>query len=112
MIADHVITKKIMSVTKARKVINIVGFAVASFALIAIPHFRTPDVMGVSNTAGTLAGIIGVRLKGQLLEAAKAIDSDLSSPDSWRAVFFIPGLLCILNSVVFLLFSNGKRIFD
>ncbi|GJU40637.1 hypothetical protein Tco_1193594, partial [Tanacetum coccineum] len=39
-------------------------------------------VMGVSNTAGTLAGIIGVRLKGQLLEAAKAIDSDLSSPDS------------------------------
>ena len=91
VIADHVITKKIMSVTKARKVLNTVGFAVASFALIAIPHFRTPDgvvlcsslalgflalgragfavnhmdiapryagiVMGVSNTAGTLAGI-------------------------------------------------------
>lgn len=146
VIADHVITKKIMSVTKARKVLNTVGFAVASFALIAIPHFRTPDgvvlcsslalgflalgragfavnhmdiapryagiVMGVSNTAGTLAGIIGVGLTGQLLEAAKAIDSDLSSPDSWRAVFFIPGLLCILSSVVFLLFSTGERIFD
>nr|XP_043625380.1 probable anion transporter 5 [Erigeron canadensis]XP_043625381.1 probable anion transporter 5 [Erigeron canadensis] len=146
VIADHVITKKIMSVTKARKVLNTVGFVVSSFALIAIPHFRTPDgvvlcsslalgflalgragfavnhmdiapryagiVMGVSNTAGTLAGIIGVGLTGQLLEAAKATDSDLSSPDSWRAVFFIPGLLCILSSVVFLLFSTGERIFD
>ncbi|GKE84439.1 probable anion transporter 5, partial [Tanacetum coccineum] len=88
----------IMSVTKARKVLNTVGLAVASFALIAIPYFRTPDgvvlcsslalgflalgrewfavnhmdiapryagiVMGVSNTAGTLAGIIGVGLMG------------------------------------------------
>ncbi|KAI3719661.1 hypothetical protein L6452_20563 [Arctium lappa] len=146
VIADHVITKKIMSVTKTRKVLNTVGFAVSSFALIAIPHFRTPDgvvlcsslalgflalgragfavnhmdiapryagiVMGVSNTAGTLAGIIGVGLTGQLLEAAKTTDSDLSSPDSWRAVFFIPGLLCILSSLVFLLFSTGERIFD
>ncbi|XP_071735863.1 probable anion transporter 5 [Rutidosis leptorrhynchoides] len=146
VIADHVITKRIMSVTKARKMLNTVGFAVASFALIAIPHFRTPNgvvlcsslalgflalgragfavnhmdiapryagiVMGVSNTAGTLAGIIGVGLTGQLLEAAKVTDSDLSSPDSWRAVFFIPGLLCILSSVVFLLFSTGERIFD
>lgn len=146
VIADHLITKKIMSVTKTRKVLNTVGFVVSSFALIAIPHFKTPDgvvlcsslalgflalgragfavnhmdiapryagiVMGVSNTAGTLAGIIGVGLTGQLLEAAKVTDSDLSSPDSWRAVFFIPGLLCILSSVVFLLFSTGERIFD
>ncbi|XP_076946694.1 putative anion transporter 5 [Bidens hawaiensis] len=146
VIADHVITKRIMSVTLTRKVLNTVGFLVSSFALIAIPHFRTPDgvvlcsslalgflalgragfavnhmdiapryagiVMGVSNTAGTLAGIIGVGLTGQLLEASKATDSDLSSPDSWRMVFFIPGLLCILSSFVFLLFSTGERIFD
>lgn len=146
VIADHVITKRIMSVTKARKVLNTIGFLVSSVALIAIPHFRTPDgvvlcsslalgflalgragfavnhmdiapryagiVMGVSNTAGTLAGIIGVGLTGQILEASKATDSDLSSPDSWRTVFFIPGFLCILSSVVFLLFSTGERIFD
>nr|GEW51176.1 probable anion transporter 5 [Tanacetum cinerariifolium] len=45
-------------------------------------------VMGVSNTAGTLAGIIEVGLTGQLLEAAKAIDFDLSSPDSWQCFIF------------------------
>ncbi|KAI3731800.1 hypothetical protein L1987_62989 [Smallanthus sonchifolius] len=146
VIADHMITKRIMSVTKTRKVLNTIGFLVSSVALIAIPYFRTPDgvvlcsslalgflalgragfavnhmdiapryagiVMGVSNTAGTLAGIIGVGLTGQLLEASKATDSDLSSPDSWRTVFFIPGFLCILSSVVFLLFSTGERIFD
>ncbi|KAI3818462.1 hypothetical protein L1987_12269 [Smallanthus sonchifolius] len=146
VIADHMITKRIMSVTKTRKVLNTIGFLVSSVALIAIPHFRTPDgvvlcsslalgflalgragfavnhmdiapryagiVMGVSNTAGTLAGIIGVGLTGQLLEASKATDLDLSSPDSWRTVFFIPGFLCILSSVVFLLFSTGERIFD
>ncbi|KAK7271528.1 hypothetical protein RJT34_27502 [Clitoria ternatea] len=43
-------------------------------------------VMGVSNTAGTLDGIVGVDLIGKLLEAAKASDSDLSSPESWRCV--------------------------
>ncbi|CAG7894614.1 unnamed protein product [Brassica rapa] len=69
-------------------------------------------VMGVSNTAGTLAGIISVDLTGKLLEASKLVYSDLSHQESWRAVFFIPGLLCIFSSVVFLLFSTGERIFD
>lgn len=146
VVADHLITRRILSVTKTRKVLNTIGFIVASFALMAIPLFRTANgvlfcssvalgflalgragfavnhmdvapryagiVMGVSNTAGTLAGIIGVELTGQLLEAAKSADSDLSSPDSWRAVFVIPGLLCVLSSVVFVLFSTGERIFD
>lgn len=146
MLADHFVTKRILSVTNTRKFLNTIGFLVASLALIAIPVFRTSDgavlcssvalgflalgragfavnhmdiapryagiVMGVSNTAGTLAGIIGVDLSGKLLEAAKSIDSDLSSPESWRMVFFIPGLLCILSSFVFLLFSTGERIFD
>ncbi|KAF4354298.1 hypothetical protein CsatB_025733 [Cannabis sativa] len=146
MLADHFVTKRILSVTNTRKFLNTIGFVVASLALMAIPMFRTSNgavlcssvalgflalgragfavnhmdiapryagiVMGVSNTAGTLAGIIGVDLSGKLLEAAKSIDSDLSSPESWRMVFFIPGLLCILSSVVFVLFSTGERVFD
>ena len=146
MLADHFVTKRILSITNTRKFLNTIGFVVASLALMAIPMFRTSDgavlcssvalgflalgragfavnhmdiapryagiVMGVSNTAGTLAGIIGVDLSGKLLEAAKTADSDLSSPESWRMVFFIPGLLCIFSSVVFLLFSTGERIFD
>lgn len=146
VIADQWITRRILSVTRTRKVLNTVGFLVASLALIALPLFRTSGgavfcssvalgflalgragfavnhmdiapryagiVMGVSNTAGTLAGIVGVELTGQLLEAAKAANLDLSSPESWRAVFFIPGLLCILSSFVFLVFSTGERVFD
>lgn len=145
-IADYLITKRILSVTRTRKFLNTVGFLVASAALMALPQFRTSNgvilcssvalgflalgragfavnhmdiapryagiVMGVSNTAGTLAGIIGVDLTGKLLEASKLIYSDLSHPESWRVVFFIPGLLCIFSTVVFLLFSTGERIFD
>ncbi|GKV15542.1 hypothetical protein SLEP1_g26324 [Rubroshorea leprosula] len=146
VVADHFITKRILSVTKTRKFLNTIGFFVASLALMTLPMFRTSSgaifcssvalgflalgragfavnhmdiapryagiVMGVSNTAGTLAGIIGVDLTGKLLETAKTTYSDLSSPESWNAVFFIPGLLCILSSVIFLLFSTGERIFD
>ncbi|KAF8092874.1 hypothetical protein N665_0399s0010 [Sinapis alba] len=145
-IADYLITKRILSVTRTRKFLNTVGFLVASAALMALPQFRTSEgvilcssvalgflalgragfavnhmdiapryagiVMGVSNTAGTLAGIIGVDLTGKLLEASKLVYSDLSHQESWRVVFFIPGLLCIFSSVVFLLFSTGERVFD
>ncbi|KAL1552240.1 putative anion transporter 5 [Salvia divinorum] len=144
--ADKLITSRTLSVTATRKVLNTVGFAVASAALMALPLFRTPDgvvfcssvalgflalgragfavnhmdvapryagiVMGISNTAGTLAGIVGVDLTGRLLEAAKAADLDLTAPESWRAVFAIPGLLCVFSSLVFLLLSTGERIFD
>ncbi|KAL2538343.1 putative anion transporter 5 [Forsythia ovata] len=146
VIADHLITRRILSVTRTRKLLNTIGFVVASFALMALPIFRTPGgvvfcssvalgflalgragfavnhmdiapryagiVMGVSNTAGTLAGIVGVDLTGRLLEGAKSSQLDLTSPASWRAVFLIPGLLCIFSSFVFLLFCTGERIFD
>ncbi|KAL7112338.1 hypothetical protein ACP275_05G146100 [Erythranthe tilingii] len=146
VIADHLITRRILTVTNTRKVLNTVGFVIASFALMALPLFRTADgvvlcasvalgflalgragfavnhmdvapryagiVMGVSNTAGTLAGIVGVDLTGRLLEAAKNARLDLTSPDSWRAVFQIPAWLCIFSSFVFLLLSTGEKIFD
>ncbi|CAL8997996.1 unnamed protein product [Prunus brigantina] len=134
VVADHLVTKRILSVTRTRKLLNTIGFIVASLALMAIPIFRTSGgavlcssvalgflalgragfavnhmdiapryagiVMGVSNTAGTLAGIIGVDLTGKLLEAARTVDSSLSSAESWRVVFFIPGLLCIFSSLL------------
>ncbi|KAI3980728.1 hypothetical protein MKX01_025293 [Papaver californicum] len=146
VVADHLITSRIMSVTKTRKFLNTLGFVVASLALMALPRFRTSHgavfcssvalgflalgragfavnhmdvapryagiVMGISNTAGTLAGIVGVGLTGKLLEASKSINSDLSSPESWTSVFFIPGYLCIFSSIVFLIFSTGERIFE
>ncbi|KAK6935380.1 Major facilitator superfamily [Dillenia turbinata] len=146
VIADYFVTRKILSLTKTRKFLNTVGFVVASFALMALPGFRSLNgvifcssvalgflalgragfavnhmdiapryagiVMGVSNTAGTLAGIVGVDLTGHLLEAARSAHLDLSSPESWKLVFFIPGLLCIFSALVFLLLATGERIFD
>ncbi|KAL4614749.1 hypothetical protein ACB092_07G075600 [Castanea dentata] len=146
VVADHLITKRILSVTRIRKLLNTVGFLVASLAFILLPLFRTSSgavfcssvalgflalgragfavnhmdiapryagiVMGVSNTAGTFAGIIGVRFTGWLLESAKTANPDLSSPDSWKLVFYIPGFQCIFSCLVFLLFSTAERIFD
>ncbi|KAL5973538.1 putative anion transporter 6 [Asimina triloba] len=146
VVADHLITKRIMSVTWTRKFLNTVGFLVASLGLMVLPLSRTATgaifsssvslgflalgragfavnhldiapryagiVMGVSNTAGTLAGIVGVGLTGRILEAAKTANMDLASPESWKPVFFIPGYLCIISSFVFLIFSTGEKIFD
>ncbi|KAL6214163.1 hypothetical protein ACLB2K_013601 [Fragaria x ananassa] len=94
------------------------GFLALGRAGFAVNHMDIAPryagiVMGVSNTAGTLAGIIGVDLTGKLLEASRsAYDSNLSSPESWRSVFMIPGVLCIFSSIGFLLFTTGERIFD
>ncbi|CAL9150353.1 unnamed protein product [Musa hybrid cultivar] len=52
-------------------------------------------VMGISNTAGTLAGVVGVGVTGRILDAAKNANVDLSSSESWKPVFFLPGCFCI-----------------
>ncbi|MCL7043385.1 hypothetical protein MKW94_004258, partial [Papaver nudicaule] len=97
-VADHLITSRIMSVTRTRKFLNTVRF-VAFLASMALPRFRTSDgavfcssvaldvapryagiVMGISNTAGKLAGMVGVTLTGKLQKLL-----------SWTSIFFIPG---------------------
>nr|POE52895.1 putative anion transporter 5 [Quercus suber] len=93
------------------------GFLALGRAGFAVNHMDIAPryagiVMGVSNTAGTLAGIIGVDFTGRLLEAAKTDNSDLLSPESWKSVFMVPGVLCIISSLGFLLLSTGERIFD
>eukprot|EP01018_Ginkgo_biloba_P033305 Gb_18639 [translate_table: standard] len=146
VIADHLITRRLLTVTNTRKLLNTGGFVVAAFALMLMPSLRTSwgailcssislgflalgragfavnhmdvapryagIVMGVSNTAGTLAGIVGVGLTGWILDSSKAAHMDLSDPNSWTLVFLIPALLCIFSAIVFLRFSTGERIFD
>ncbi|XP_020589243.1 probable anion transporter 6 [Phalaenopsis equestris] len=146
IIADHLITRRILSMKSTRKFLNTIGFLISALALLVLPRFKTAAgtvlcssislgflalgragfavnhldiaprhagiVMGVSNTAGTLAGIIGVGLTGRILELAKAVDADLSSPQSWKPVFFVPAYLCIFSSLIFLIFSGGERILD
>ncbi|XP_078430911.1 phosphate transporter 4;6 [Wolffia australiana] len=69
-------------------------------------------VMGVSNTAGTMAGIVGVGLTGAILEAAKAAGREIAGAQAWKPVFYVPGWLCLFSAVFFLIYSTGERIFD
>ncbi|XP_024391805.1 probable anion transporter 5 [Physcomitrium patens] len=66
-------------------------------------------VMGVSNTAGTLAGIVGVAATGRILEASELGPSD---PSSWFMVFATPALLSVISALFFIGFATGERIFD
>ncbi|KAL2641586.1 hypothetical protein R1flu_009173 [Riccia fluitans] len=66
-------------------------------------------VMGVSNTAGTVAGVVGVAATGQILEASVAGATDLKN---WAVVFSVPAFLSVLSAVIFLVFATGERRFD
>jgi ACS family sodium-dependent inorganic phosphate cotransporter len=75
------------------------GFAVNHMDL-APKHAGT--LMGITNTAGTIPGIIGVYLSGLILEAT----------GSWVLVFHVAAGVTLFGLVFFLLFSSGKRLFD
>lgn len=143
VVADHLVTRRIFSVTYTRKLLNTIGFAAAAVALIIMPTLRSSTsavicssvalgscalsragfavnhldiapryagiVMGVSNTAGTLAGIVGVAATGRILETSKLGPSD---PSSWNMVFTTPAMLSVVSAVFFCVFATGERIFD
>lgn len=146
VVADHLITKRMFSITWTRKLLNTIGFLVSAVALMVLPLVKTVSwtlvcasislgslalgragfavnhmdiapkyagiVMGVSNTAGTVAGIVGVWLTGLMLESSKKESQDLTSSEGWKLVFLVQGILCIFSSVVYLAFSTGERIFE
>ena len=59
-------------------------------------------LLGLSNTAGTIPGIVGVTLTGFILDAT----------GSWALVFGIAAGLYLFGLVVWLTLSTGERIFD
>lgn len=67
---------------------------------IAPRHAGT--LMGISNTAGTLPGIIGVYITGVILDAT----------GSWAMVFGTAGCVVLAGLVVYLLFASGEKQFD
>lgn len=64
-------------------------------------------VMGISNTAGTLAGVVGVAATGFLLQWGGGAEH-LSG---WYRAFAAASLQCLAGSAVFLLFARGERLF-
>ena len=59
-------------------------------------------LMGVTNTAGTIPGIVGVTVSGFILDAT----------GSWATVFALAAAIYAVGLVVWLLFATGERVFD
>lgn len=59
-------------------------------------------LMGITNTAGTIPGIIGVFVSGLILELT----------GSWTLVFQVAAGVTLFGLVFYLLFSSGKKLFD
>ncbi len=76
------------------------GFAVNHMD-IAPKHAGT--LMGITNTAGTIPGIIGVYVTGLILDATNY---------DWAVVFELAAGVTLVGLVFFLLFSSGRKLFD
>ena len=62
---------------------------------------------GISNTAGTLSGVIGVAATGHMLKWAGGADKTLG----WYQAFTLCALQCLGGSFIFLAFGRGERLF-
>lgn len=59
-------------------------------------------LMGITNTAGTIPGIIGVYVSGLILEFT----------NSWVIVFQVAAGITVFGLAVFLRYSRGEKLFD
>jgi ACS family sodium-dependent inorganic phosphate cotransporter len=59
-------------------------------------------LLGITNTAGTIPGIIGVFITGYLVEQTGSFD----------VAFALASGIFIFGAVVFLLFAKGEKLFD
>ena len=84
--------------------LGLLSFVLSGFAtnhLDVAPRYA--DVLlGVTNTAGTIPGIVGVTITGYLVETT----------GSFAAPFLLASGIFAFGAVVFLFFSTGKKLFD
>ena len=140
-LGDYVIKERGASVAAGRKLVNSCGFLAAAFMLCLMPaasdvtfgllvttlalgaagfarggfsvnHMDIAPghagvIMGISNTAGTIAGVIGVAVTGNILSSW--------GPDSkggWYVSFMLAAALCVVGTVVFARYAQGRRVFS
>ena len=87
------------------------AFARAGFAVnhMDIAPRYAGVVMGVSNTAGTLAGVVGVAAAGMVLTTATDGSGDVTG---WGAVFGLSAVLVVAGAVIFVAFAKGEKLFN
>lgn len=85
------------------------GFARGGFSVnhMDIAPKYAGVVMGISNTAGTVAGMIGVAVTGQLLE----LSGGAAMRSGWTQAFLLASIQCIAGSFVFIKYARGERLF-
>lgn len=81
------------------------GFARGGFSVnhMDIAPAHAGVIMGISNTAGTLSGVIGVAVTGYILSAWGA-----SSKGGWYVSFMLAAALCLLGAMVFVRYARGR----
>lgn len=89
----------IMSVGSSLGAFNAGGFMVNHMD-VAPRHAGT--LMGITNTAGAIPGIIGVFVTGLILEVT----------GSWVIVFSVAGGVTLFGLVFYVIFSSGEKVFD
>ncbi|KAG2483091.1 hypothetical protein HYH03_018029 [Edaphochlamys debaryana] len=65
-------------------------------------------VMGISNTAGTVSGVIGVAVTGYILDASGGADNVAG----WYTAHAVSAAICLQAMLVFNFFARGERLFD
>ncbi|KAI8475257.1 MAG: major facilitator superfamily domain-containing protein [Monoraphidium minutum] len=65
-------------------------------------------VMGLSNTAGTLSGVIGVAVTGRILDAA----GGAAAKAGWVSAHALCAGICLKACAVFAACARGERLFD
>jgi len=80
------------------------AFALSGFAVnhLDIGPRYAGILLGFSNTAGTIPGIVGVTLTGFILDTT----------GSWNLVFLISAGIYVFGTLVWLLFATGERVFE
>ncbi len=62
---------------------------------------------GISNSAGTLSGVIGVAATGHILKYAGGADKVLG----WYQALTLAAVQCVGGSLIFIAFGRGDRLF-
>ncbi|MEE2785052.1 MAG: ACS family MFS transporter [Pseudomonadota bacterium] len=80
------------------------AFVTGGFAInhMDIAPNHAGKLMGITNTFGTIPGIIGVTVSGYILEAT----------GSWALVFQVAGGVTVVGLVFYLLLASGDKQFD
>lgn len=80
------------------------AFSFAGFATnhLDIAPRHAGIIFGISNTAGTLPGIIGVALTGLMVQTT----------GSYASAFYLTAAVCVAGLVFWLMYSTGEKVLD